>query len=84
MADVLVVEDKQSLRRMLRKTLESRGYSVAEAGDAYEARRLLQSERFLVVVTDLKLPAGSGLDVLGTAREADPAIPVIVMTRRIS
>jgi DNA-binding NtrC family response regulator len=80
MADILVVEDKESLRVMLRKTLEGRGYSVEEAGDAYAARRLLQSTRFLVVLTDLRLPAGSGFDVLGTAREADPQIDVIVMT----
>jgi DNA-binding NtrC family response regulator len=79
-ADVLVVEDKESLRAMLRKTLEARGYSVAEAGDAYEARRKIQSGRFLVVLTDLRLPAGSGFDVLSDAREADPETPVMVMT----
>src|SRR6185369_11772332 len=56
--DVLVVEDKESLRGMLRKTLESRGLTVVEAGDAYEARRRLQLSRVLVVLTDLKLPAG--------------------------
>ena len=39
LADILVVEDKESLRAMLRKTLEGRGYAVDEAGDAYEARR---------------------------------------------
>jgi len=80
MADVLVVEDKESLRTVLRKTLESRGYDVEEAGDAYEARRRIQSSRFLVVLTDLRLPAGSGFDVLQAAQEADPATSVIVMT----
>ena len=80
MADILIVEDKESLRAVLRKTLEARGHSVAEAGDAYEARRLLQSARFLVVLTDLRLPAGSGFDVLAAAREADPETPVLVMT----
>ena len=59
MPDVLVVEDKESLRSMLRRTLEARGLAVEEAGDAYEARRRLQSSRMLVVLTDLKLPAGS-------------------------
>ena len=48
-----MVEDKESLRGMLRKTLESRGLTVVEAGDAYEARRRLQSSRVLVVLTDL-------------------------------
>jgi DNA-binding NtrC family response regulator len=79
-ADILIVEDKDSLRAVLRKTLEARGYSVSEAGDAYEGRRLLQAERFLLVLTDLRLPAGSGLEVLRAAREADAEIPVIVMT----
>jgi DNA-binding NtrC family response regulator len=79
-ADILIVEDKESLRAMLRQTLETRGWAVDEAADAYEARRRLQGHRYLVVLTDLKLPAGSGLEVLRSAREADPEIPVIVMT----
>src|SRR5438132_9145424 len=80
MADVLVVEDKESLRIVLRKTVEARGYSVEEAGDAYEARRRIQASRFLVVLTDLRLPAGSGFDVLKAAQDADSATSVIVMT----
>jgi DNA-binding response OmpR family regulator len=43
---VLVVEDKDSLRAMLCKTLESRGFSADDCGDAYEARRKLQTSRF--------------------------------------
>ena len=80
MADILIVEDKESLRTMLRRTLESRGYTVDEAQDAYEARRRLSSLRYLVVLSDLKLPAGSGFDVLQAARESDPETPVLVMT----
>jgi DNA-binding NtrC family response regulator len=79
-ADILIVEDKESLRTMLRKTLEPRGYTVEEAADAYEARRRLSALPYLVVLTDLKLPAGSGFDVLRAAREADPETPVLVMT----
>ncbi|HET7292243.1 MAG TPA: sigma-54 dependent transcriptional regulator [Vicinamibacteria bacterium] len=79
-AEVLIVEDKESLRTMLRRTLESRGLGADEAGDAYEARRRLQATRYGVVLTDLRLPAGSGLDVLAAAREADAQTPVIVMT----
>ena len=80
MADILIVEDKESLRTMLRKTLEGRGYSVEEAADAYEARKRLQGTRYLVVLTDLKLPAGTGFDVLHAALEADREVPVLVMT----
>jgi DNA-binding NtrC family response regulator len=80
MADILVVEDKDSLRSMLRKTLEERGHSVDEAKDAYDARRRIGLSRYLVVLTDLRLPAGSGFDVLTAARESDPEMVVIVMT----
>jgi DNA-binding NtrC family response regulator len=65
---------------MLRRTLESKHYRVAEAADAREAVRLLTSSRVSVVLTDLRLPSGSGMDVLRAAREADPHLPVIVMT----
>jgi DNA-binding NtrC family response regulator len=78
--DVLIVEDKESLRTMLRKTLESRGYGVDEAGDVYEARKRIQSQRYLTVLTDLRLPAGTGFEVLQAAREADGEAHVIVMT----
>jgi DNA-binding NtrC family response regulator len=46
----------------------------------YEARRQLQQGRFVAVLTDLRLPAGSGFEVLAAAREGDPDMPVIVMT----
>jgi DNA-binding NtrC family response regulator len=65
---------------MLRRTLESKNYRVAEAADAREAMRYLNSSRVSVVLTDLRLPSGSGMEVLRAAREADPHLPVIVMT----
>ncbi len=79
-ADVLVVEDRESLRRMLRRTLEAKGYSVEEAADAREALVTLSSLRVSVVLTDMRLPKGSGMDVLKGARDSDPTLPVIVMT----
>ncbi|HEY7817527.1 MAG TPA: sigma-54 dependent transcriptional regulator, partial [Vicinamibacteria bacterium] len=79
--DVLVVEDRDSLRTMLRRTLEGKGYSVVDSRTAGDARRVLASTRISVVLTDLRLPGNaSGLDVLRAAREIDPNVPVIVMT----
>ncbi len=79
--DVLVVEDRDSLRTMLRRTLLGKGYSVVDSRTAGDARRVLASSRISVVLTDLRLPgSASGLDVLRAAREADPNMPVIVMT----
>ncbi len=77
---ILLVEDKDSLRAMLRHALESQGHAVVEARDQREAVRALQSTRPAVVVSDLRLPEGDGLGVLRAAKDFDPALPVIMMT----
>ncbi len=80
MADILLVEDKDSLRRVLRLTLENAGYTVAEAADASSALNEIANNRHRLILTDLRMPNGSGLDVLRSARSADADVPVIVMT----
>src|SRR5258708_877980 len=80
MPDILLVEDKESLRRVLRLTLERAGYSVTEAADAREAINEIGRVPHKIVLTDLRMPNGSGLDVLRAARNADSEAPVIVMT----
>ncbi|MBD0372801.1 MAG: sigma-54-dependent Fis family transcriptional regulator [Pyrinomonadaceae bacterium] len=80
MPDILLVEDKESLRRVLRMTLEAAGYSVTEAEDARAAAAEIARVPHRIVLTDLRMPHGSGLDVLRASRAADPDVPVIVMT----
>ncbi|MGE3273528.1 MAG: sigma-54-dependent transcriptional regulator [Vicinamibacterales bacterium] len=77
---LLIVEDKDSLRTMLRHALEADGYAVLEAADATAAAAVLADARPALVLTDLRLPAGDGLTVLRAAKEIDPELPVIVMT----
>ena len=77
---VLIVEDKDSLRAMLRHALEAHGHAVLEARDEPEALRELRRTRPVVVLTDLKLPVGDGFGVLRAAKELDPDLPVVVMT----
>jgi DNA-binding NtrC family response regulator len=77
---ILVVEDKDALRAVLRKTLESEGFGVEEAADAPAGVQLLRRGRFAMVLTDLRLPRGDGHDVLRAAVESDPDLPVIMMT----
>lgn len=80
MPDILLVEDKESLRRVLRLTLEHAGYSVTEAADARDASNQITRVPHKIVLTDLRMPNGSGLDVLRAAKNADSDVPVIVMT----
>jgi DNA-binding NtrC family response regulator len=77
---VLLVEDKDSLRVMLRRALEAQGHAVLEAHDETEAVQHLRQSRPAVVLTDLKLPAGDGFGVLRAAKELDPELQVVVMT----
>jgi DNA-binding NtrC family response regulator len=80
MPDILLVEDKDSLRRVLRLTLEAAGYTVTESADARSATAEISRVPHRLVLTDLRMPHGSGLDVLRATRAADPEVPVVVMT----
>src|SRR5438445_716054 len=80
MEPLLLVEDKNELRAMLRKALERAGYTVDDAADGSTAVNKIRARRYLVVLTDLKLPGCSGLDILRETKQADPAIPVILIT----
>jgi DNA-binding NtrC family response regulator len=77
---VLLVEDKDSLRTMLRHALEGHGHAVLEARDEPAALDQLREQRPAVVLTDLKLPAGDGFGVLRAAKDVDPELQVIVLT----
>jgi DNA-binding NtrC family response regulator len=77
---ILLVEDKDSLRAMLRHALEAQGHSVVEARDEREVVETLRTIRPSMVLSDLRLPHGDGLGVLRAAKDLDPELPVIVMT----
>src|SRR5713101_7592845 len=80
MEPLLLVEDKIELRAMLRKALERNGFRVEEAADGSAAIQKIRAKRYQMVVTDLKMPGASGLDVLRESKQADSTIPVILLT----
>ena len=79
-ATILLVEDRDSLRTMLRLALEAQGHHVVEARDQPQALERLRDSAPAVVLSDLRLPNGDGFGVLADAKELDPELPVIVMT----
>ena len=79
-ATILLVEDKDSLRQMMRHALEAQGHVVVEAKDQPEAAQRLKDSAPAVVLSDLRLPHGDGFGVLQAAKDVDPELPVIVMT----
>jgi DNA-binding NtrC family response regulator len=80
MEPLLLVEDKSELRTMMRKALERAGYAVDEAPDGPAAIQKVRARRYLLVITDLKMPGASGLDVLRETKQADATIPVLLLT----
>jgi DNA-binding NtrC family response regulator len=77
---ILIVEDRDSLRRMLERALGAEGYEVESAAGGAGGVRLVSERPYDLVLTDLKLPDLSGLEVLAASRAAQPATPVVVMT----
>jgi DNA-binding NtrC family response regulator len=80
MEPLLLVEDKPELRAMLKKALERSGHTVDEAPDGSSAVAKVRARRYVLVLTDLKLPGCSGIEVLRETKQADPTIPVILVT----
>ena len=80
MEPILLVEDKAELRAMFRKALERSGYAVEEAPDGNSAIDKVRGRRYLAVLSDLKLPGSSGIDVLRESRRTEPTLPVILVT----
>ncbi len=79
-ARVLVVDDERSMREFLEIFFRSEGYDVTTAGDLASAHLHLETNEFDVAVTDVRMPGGSGIELLHTVRESSPETVVIIMT----
>jgi DNA-binding NtrC family response regulator len=78
--EILVVDDDPSLRRVLQAQLEQEGYEVAVAASAQQTLSVLQLRAFDLIITDLRMPGMSGLELLKQTRAQHPQTPVIVLT----
>jgi len=78
---LLLVEDEESLRSMLREHFLSEGFQVVEARDGQEAVKLWDEFRPALIVLDIMLPVMSGIEVLKQVRSADNT-PIILLTAR--
>jgi two-component system response regulator PilR (NtrC family) len=80
MARILVVDDERSMREFLEILLSKKGHDVETASDGNAARTLVGQTEYDLVVTDLKMPGPSGMDVLAAVKQTWPETEVIVMT----
>jgi DNA-binding response OmpR family regulator len=77
---ILVVDDEPDLAATYERLLKRMGYRVIPAGTRRDALDVLHSERLVLVVADLRLPDGDGLDIVRAARATIPPLPVLVVT----
>jgi len=77
---LMIVDDEDSFRRLTARELERTGYVVREAASLAEARLALLKDDFHVVLLDVRLPDGSGLDLLPEVRETSPTTDVVMLT----
>jgi len=77
---ILVVDDDESLRRITQLQLEEAGYSATTAANGDEALRSIEENAPALVITDLKMPGVSGLDLLKKVREQYPRTTVVMVT----
>jgi EAL domain-containing protein (putative c-di-GMP-specific phosphodiesterase class I) len=79
---VLLIDDHPQIRNAFRRILDGAGYAVTCEDDvpAAQARLAADGGQFDVVLTDLSLPSGTGLDVLEAAHKFDPTLPVVFVT----
>lgn len=80
MRTVLIIDDEEKLRTLLARILQSEGFEVVEAGDCRSGLKKLEQHNIDVVLCDVKLPDGNGVDLLPKIKSAHPFVEVILLT----
>ena len=80
MKPIWIVDDDQSIRFVLEKALTREEFTVRSFTNARDVLKALEDDEPQVLVSDIRMPGGSGIELLGKVRESHPALPVIIMT----
>lgn len=77
---ILVVDDEESIRMMLRAVLEEEGYEIIEAADGPEAVKAVEQNRLDLILLDIRMTTMDGIETLTEIRKISPFVPVLMMT----
>ncbi len=81
---ILLVEDEVEIQRFLKRSLADAGYDVDAAGDTGEAMGLASGNEYDMLIVDLGLPDGEGIDLILSLRRAGVSAPVLILSARRS
>ena len=80
MNKILIVDDEEKLRTLLAKIITLEGFEIIQAGDCKTGLKKLEQNSIEVVLCDVKLPDGSGVELSKTIKEKYPSIEIILLT----
>jgi len=80
MSNILIIDDEKAIRKTLSEILSYEGYKIDEAGDGEEGLKKFKERSYDVVLCDIKMPKVDGIEFLDKSREANPDIPVIMIS----
>jgi DNA-binding NtrC family response regulator len=78
--EILVVDDEPQMLIAINETLRRKGYSITTAGSAREAMCRLKERHYHLVITDMRMPEMTGLDLLKKIKSSTPQTPVVLLT----
>ena len=77
---ILVVDDNELFRDSISDTLDRQGYEVTQAPDGPHALEIMAKNRYDLVISDMKMPGMTGIELLGKIKQIDPDIPFLIIT----
>src|SRR5262245_33492110 len=84
MSSILVVDDDQYIRALIKEILELQGHDLVTVGSAKEVLRLCRAKRFDLIITDLAMPEMDGLELIRALRTAEVDVPVLAVSRTLN
>src|SRR5450432_1132099 len=80
MSNILIIDDEKAIRKTLSEILSYEGYKIDEAGDGEEGFRKFREKEYDVILCDIKMPKMDGIEFLDKAKEANPDLPIIMIS----
>lgn len=80
MANILIIDDEDMVRMVLKQSLEKAGHSVTEAGDGEKGVAALSGAAFDLVITDIVMPRREGIETIIEIRKTAPETPIIAIS----
>ena len=80
MVRIMIIEDDEEMRSLLKDFFEEEGFETDSVSNGVDALRMLSKDHFDLVITDIRMPGLTGLDILPRIRSLKPETPIIVMT----